>query len=106
MEEEIVKRARKQPVEGDHNEVVIDIQQVKKSFGSKDVLKDITLQLKRGENIVVHCRGGRGRSGLLAARLLVEMGVDPEAAILQVRAANPLAIETPVQEAHIRGLIR
>ena len=53
MEEEIVKRARKQPVEGDQNEVVIDIQHVQNSFGSKDVLKDITLQLKRGENIVV-----------------------------------------------------
>ncbi len=60
--------------------------------------------LESGRNVVVHCRGGRGRSGLVAARILVELGMDPEAAILAVRKANPLAIETTVQEAHIRSL--
>ncbi len=62
MEEEKVKAERKQPVDNDKNEVVIDIQHVKKSFGSKDVLKDISLQLKRGENIVVLGRSGTGKS--------------------------------------------
>ena len=51
---------------------------------------------------MVHCRGGRGRSGLVAARLLVELGIGNEAAIKAVRAAQPLAIETPPQEAHVR----
>jgi ADP-ribosyl-[dinitrogen reductase] hydrolase len=62
--------------------------------------------LKAGKNVVVHCRGGRGRSGLLAARILVELGEDPEAAIKAVRASNPLAIETPVQEEHIKNACR
>lgn len=57
--------------------------------------------LLAGKNVVVHCRGGRGRSGLLAARILVELGEDPIAALKAVRASNPLAVETPVQEAHI-----
>jgi ADP-ribosyl-[dinitrogen reductase] hydrolase len=62
--------------------------------------------LQAGKNVVVHCRGGRGRSGLLAARILVELGEDPEAAIKAVRASNPLAIETPVQEEHIKYACR
>ncbi len=60
--------------------------------------------LGEGRNVVVHCRGGRGRSGLVAARILVEMGTEPRDAILEVRKANPLAIETPVQEEHVKGL--
>lgn len=60
--------------------------------------------LAGGRNVVVHCRGGRGRSGLVAARILVEMGMEPRAAIHAVRKANPLAIETPVQEDHVRSV--
>lgn len=58
--------------------------------------------LRKGANVVVHCRGGRGRAGLMAARLLVEMGLGADAAIAAVRVANPLAIETVTQEDHIR----
>jgi ADP-ribosyl-[dinitrogen reductase] hydrolase len=57
--------------------------------------------LKAGKNVVVHCRGGRGRSGLLAARLMVELGEEPAAALKAVRTSNPLAVETPIQEQHI-----
>ena len=64
----------------------------------------VRVALKAGQNVVVHCRGGRGRSGLLAARILVELGEEPDAAMKAVRASNPLAIETPVQEQHIRSL--
>lgn len=62
--------------------------------------------LADGRNVVVHCRGGRGRSGLVAARILVELGEEPRAAIHAVRKANPLAIETPVQEDHVRAAKR
>jgi ADP-ribosyl-[dinitrogen reductase] hydrolase len=60
-------------------------------------------RLDAGENIVVHCRGGLGRAGMIAARLLVEAGVDPDAAIARVRAARGEgAIETKPQEAWVR----
>ena len=68
--------------------------------------KTVRDALAAGRNVVVHCRGGRGRSGLLAARILVELGEDPDTAIKAVRASNPLAIETPVQEDHIRSVGR
>ena len=57
--------------------------------------------LKRGGRILVHCRGGLGRSGMVAARLLVESGMTPENAILAVRRVRARAIETPEQEAYV-----
>lgn len=60
--------------------------------------------LRRGERIVVHCRGGLGRSGLVAARMLVELGVEPRDAINRVRAVRRGAIETRAQEAYVLAL--
>lgn len=44
------------------NEIVVNIDHISKSFGSKEVLKDINLQLKRGENVVVLGKSGQGKS--------------------------------------------
>lgn len=44
------------------DEIVVDIDHISKSFGTKDVLKDINLQLKRGENVVVLGKSGQGKS--------------------------------------------
>lgn len=57
--------------------------------------------LRAGRNVLLHCRGGLGRSGTIAARLLVELGWDALAAIRAVRAQRPGAIETRAQEAHV-----
>ena len=55
--------------------------------------------LKRGEPVVVTCMGGLGRSGMIAACTLVDVGVSPTAAIASVRAARgPRALETSGQE--------
>lgn len=60
--------------------------------------------LRRGGGVVVHCRGGLGRTGLAVACLLVELGMGPEEAIAQVRAVRPGAIETWEQEEYVRAL--
>ena len=57
--------------------------------------------LKRGGRVLVHCRGGLGRAGTVAARFLVESGMTPENAILAVRRVRERAIETPEQEAYV-----
>lgn len=46
----------------DSKEVVIEIKGLKKSFGDKQVLKDINLTVHRGENVVVLGRSGQGKS--------------------------------------------
>jgi ADP-ribosyl-[dinitrogen reductase] hydrolase len=68
---------------------------------SGEVLRD---HLRRGGRVLVHCRGGLGRTGLVAARLLIEFGDPPEEAIFRVRDARPGAIETREQEGYVRSL--
>lgn len=58
-------------------------------------------QLQQEESIVIHCRGGLGRTGLLAARLLVETGVLPIDAVAMVRNARERSIETYSQEHYV-----
>ncbi|MGE7157609.1 ADP-ribosylglycohydrolase family protein [Methylorubrum rhodesianum] len=58
-------------------------------------------RLRNGFNVLVHCKGGLGRAGTIAARLLVELDADPELAIQRVREARPGAIETVEQERHV-----
>jgi ADP-ribosyl-[dinitrogen reductase] hydrolase len=59
-------------------------------------------RLAAGDNIVVHCRGGLGRAGMISARLLVESGVDPDEAMVKVRKVRPHAIETRAQEQWVK----
>jgi ADP-ribosyl-[dinitrogen reductase] hydrolase len=59
--------------------------------------------LKDGGRVVIHCRGGLGRSGIVAALLLIEAGMDSRSAVEVVREARPGAIETIQQEAYVRG---
>jgi len=57
--------------------------------------------LRRGGKVVIHCRVGLGRSGMIAARLMVELGMTPSEAISRVRKARPGAIQTSEQERHV-----
>ena len=54
--------------------------------------------LERGGRVVVHCRGGLGRAGTIAALMLTERGWSASQAISDVRAVRPGAIETAEQE--------
>jgi ADP-ribosyl-[dinitrogen reductase] hydrolase len=60
--------------------------------------------LGEGAHILLHCRGGLGRTGTIAARLLVELGMEPRAAVQAVRAARAGTIETGAQERYVMGL--
>ena len=53
----------KKPVDTDTDQdVVIHIEHLKKSFGDKEVLKDLSLDLKNGEDLVILGRSGQGKS--------------------------------------------
>jgi len=62
MEETDKHIAHKSKSSASKGETVIHIKGLKKSFGSKDVLKDINLDVKRGENVVVLGKSGQGKS--------------------------------------------
>jgi len=57
-------------------------------------------QVHTGLNTLVHCRGGIGRSGLLAAAVLLHCGMDPQQACEQVsRKRGRRVPETDAQRA-------
>lgn len=47
---------------GKTDEVMVEIKNLKKTFGSKEVLKNINLTLHKGENLIVLGRSGQGKS--------------------------------------------
>ena len=55
--------------------------------------------LDQREGVLLHCRGGKGRSGMIALRLLVERGEVPKAALARLRRERPGAVETAEQSA-------
>lgn len=61
-------------------------------------------RLRDGFDVVVHCKGGLGRAGTIAARLLVELGMSPTHAIAQVRDVRPGALETQEQVQYVHRL--
>jgi hypothetical protein len=61
-------------------------------------ISDSVLQaLKGGGRVIVHCRGGCGRSGMVALRLMVEAGEDRFEALNRLRALRDCAVETKGQ---------
>jgi protein-tyrosine phosphatase len=67
-----------------------------------ELLDAIEAALDQGKRITVHCRQGIGRSGLIAASLLVAKGTSPAAAVERVGRARRVTVpETPEQRAWI-----
>jgi len=57
--------------------------------------------LAHGRNVVIHCRGGQGRTGMVAAALLTTYGHDAQTAIDIVRAVQPHAVASQVQQEYV-----
>jgi protein-tyrosine phosphatase len=55
-------------------------------------LDELDAELRGGRNVVLHCRQGIGRTGLVAACLRLANGFDPESAIQRLSAARGLAV--------------
>jgi protein-tyrosine phosphatase len=57
-----------------------------------------------GETIAIHCRAGLGRTGTIAASLLIARGLAPQQAVASVRHARSGSIETERQEIWLEQL--
>lgn len=57
----------------------------------------LSARLAAGGSVLLHCQAGLGRSGMIALRLMLLAGENPESALARLRAARPGAIETHAQ---------
>ena len=75
-----------------------DLQVPRSETKLAESLDDVTRNLSAGTNVLVHCRQGIGRTGLIAACLLIKTGMSPGAAVDSASAARGMAVpETPEQ---------
>lgn len=63
--------------------------------------EELLAHLKETKTIVIHCRGGSGRTGLMAATLLLESGYQWKRAKTLIQSIRPKALTIP---AHIEFL--
>jgi protein-tyrosine phosphatase len=69
------------------------------------LFSEVAAALEEGKNVAVHCRQGIGRSGLVAAGVLLTSGMGVDKALEVVSAARGEAIpETPTQLQWIKHL--
>ena len=75
-----------QPAKNDSGEYALSCRQVRKSFGSRQVLKGVDLQVRRGSILGLLGRNGAGKSTLISA--LTGLG-EPDSGHITVEGHNP-----------------
>ena len=79
---------------------IVDLKTPDQKFMNKWQTIKVLLKndLIEGKNIILHCMGGKGRSGTIAAILLIEFGEKHKEVMQIVREKRKGAIETKEQE--------
>ena len=78
------------PQEIKTNELVVDIKGLKKTFGSKDVLKNVNIKLIKGENLVILGKSGTGKSVLIKCMMRL---IQPDEGDIEVLDKNILELK-------------
>jgi protein-tyrosine phosphatase len=69
------------------------------------LIEQLDHDLTQGKNIVIHCRQGIGRSGMIAASILVARGIKAEVAMQRVGEARGVEVpETIGQRTWVVGV--
>ena len=63
----------------------------------KEVVLSTATAIRAGETVLIHCKGGRGRTGMFAAACLVEQGYDSEGAIDAVKRHREGALTVEIK---------
>lgn len=60
--------------------------------------------LAQGRDVAIHCKGGSGRTGLMAAIILQALEVPPDEAVQRVQALRPRALCLPAHRSYVEAL--
>lgn len=66
---------------------------------------EILQHLQAGETLAIHCKGGSGRTGLIAAQIVLAAGGELNATIAAVQALRPRALQHPAHLAYLQQLV-
>jgi protein-tyrosine phosphatase len=69
--------------------------------GLIELIQTVLSALHQTKTVVIHCKAGLGRTGLVTASCLVALGYSPIEAFAQVRLARPGSVETVEQEEYV-----
>jgi protein-tyrosine phosphatase len=64
----------------------------------RELIEDVNRRLLAGRNVLIHCRQGVGRSGLVAACLLVRNGMSPGAAVESISSARGVTVPETLEQ--------
>jgi ADP-ribosylglycohydrolase/protein-tyrosine phosphatase len=67
------------------------------------MVAEVLRQVRDGRSVAIACRGGLDRSGMTAACVLREAGLDADAAISRVQVCRPGSISLPEQQRFVRA---
>lgn len=81
---------------------LVDTQPPEELFAARSLCAQLLGHLGEGDHVLIHCIGGWGRSGTVAASLLTHQGYAAAAAIKLVRQArSPRCVESRAQETFV-----
>ncbi|MDH5610413.1 MAG: dual specificity protein phosphatase family protein [Cyclobacteriaceae bacterium] len=55
-------------------------------------------KINKGQKLLIHCKAGLGRTGLIAASYLIYKGMDAEESLRHIRTINPSYVQNKLQE--------
>ncbi|AFM03901.1 putative protein-tyrosine phosphatase [Bernardetia litoralis DSM 6794] len=64
----------------------------KQNIQIRELAKKLVKKTKQNKKIIVHCRGGIGRAGMLCSAILIENGISNQEAIKKISEARNLKI--------------